>query len=67
MSVWRQQQADGAGRYGSFAEFHTQVVMAERDMYGWVGDKFYHLYPGGRCIDYTATVNAPNKAEGGQQ
>lgn len=58
VNTWRQEQADGAGRYNSFAEFHAQVVLTDRDMYGWVGDKFYHLYPGGRCIDYTDSVKA---------
>jgi len=56
MSELRLEASKRAGRFGSFAEFHTQVVTAERDMYGWVDDKFYHLYPGGRCIDYTETI-----------
>lgn len=25
-------------------------------MYGWVDDRFYHLYPGGWCTDYTETL-----------
>ena len=55
---WWQRQADGAGRYATFAEFQTQVIMADRDMHGWVDENFYHLYPGGRCIDYTDSVKA---------
>lgn len=48
--------ADGAGRYGSFEEFLSQVVSAERKLYGWVGNEFYELFPGGRCIQWTKFV-----------
>lgn len=56
MSQLRLEASQRAGRFTSFAEFLTQVRMAGYDMYGWVDDRFYHLYPGGRCIDYTETV-----------
>lgn len=56
MSSLRLEASERAGRYASFAEFHTQVVTSGYDMYGWVGEKFYQLYPGGRCIDYTETI-----------
>lgn len=56
MSSLRLEASERAGRYASFSEFHTQVVTSGYDMYGWVGEKFYQLYPGGRCIDYTETI-----------
>lgn len=56
MSRYRLEASERAGRYHSFAEFHTQVILSGYDQYGWVDDKFYHLYPGGRCIDYTETI-----------
>lgn len=65
MSELRLEASKRAGRYHSFAEFLTQVVTSGYDMYGWVDDKFYHLYPGGRCIDYTAQVVRDAKRIGG--
>jgi len=51
------EKSKGAGRYATFAEFLTQVVIEERRMCGWVDDKFYELWPGGRCIDWTKVVS----------
>jgi len=56
MSEFRLEASKRAGRFASLDEFLTQVVTANRDMYGWVDDKFYHLYPGGRLTDYTETI-----------
>jgi hypothetical protein len=55
-AYWLEQHANGAGRYVSFAEFWTQVVLSERKLYGWVGNEFFELWPGGRCINWTTAL-----------
>jgi hypothetical protein len=45
--------SERAGRYQSFPEFLTQVVISGYKQFGWVDHRFYELWPGGRCIEWT--------------
>lgn len=57
------ERARGAGRYQSFAEFHTQVVLSGYHQYGWVDEQFYELWPGGRCVNRTKSLTKDSSVQ----
>jgi len=61
MSELRLESSKRAGRFASLEELQSQCVSNGYSMYGWVDDRFYQIYPGGRCIDYTETIKRDAK------
>ena len=56
MSPYRDEQSKIAPTYASLFEMQEQSRRQQRKLYGWVGTRFYEVYPGFRTIDHTDFV-----------
>jgi hypothetical protein len=58
MSAYREKIAKTALHFKDAKSFYLHVEITGRASYGWIGPKFYQLYPGGSCIQWTATLKS---------
>ena len=63
MSRWIIECAEKAEHYATFANFWLDVRFGDQMLYGWVGDRFYQCWPGGRNIDWTDALEQEKERE----